>query len=62
MVEADGDITRDLDVLALVVADGHFVGVVQHDVGGLQRRVREQSGRDELVLALGRLVLELGHS
>ena len=61
VVEADRDVAGDLDVLALVVADGDLVGVVQHDVGGLERRVGEQPGRDEVALALGRLVLELGH-
>ena len=48
-------------MLALVVADGHLVGVVQEDVGGLERRVREQPGRHELAL-LGRLLLELRHA
>jgi hypothetical protein len=49
-------------VLALVVAHRHDVGVVQEDVGGLQRRVGEQAGGHEPAgaLALG-LVLELGH-
>jgi hypothetical protein len=61
MVEPDGDVAGDLDVLALVVADRDLVRVVEHDVGGLQRRIGEQPGRHELVLALGALVLELGH-
>ena len=61
VVEADRDVAGDLDVLALVVADRHLVGVVQQDVGGLQRRVGEQPGGDEVGLALGRLVLELRH-
>ena len=61
VVEARREVTGDLDVLALVLADGHLVGVVQEDVGGHQRRVAEQPGRDEVGLALGELVLELGH-
>ncbi len=61
MVEADRRIAGDLDVLTLVVADGDVLGVVQDDVGGLQRRVREEPGGDEEVLALGRLLLELRH-
>ena len=60
-VEADGDVTRDLDVLALVVADRHLVGVVEQDVGRLQRRVGEQAAGDELAGALLGLVLELDH-
>ena len=61
MVEADHRIPRDLDVLALVVADGDVLSVVEDDVGGLQRRIREEPGGDEEVLALGRLLLELRH-
>ena len=61
VVEPDRRIAGDLDVLALVVADRHLVGVVEQDVGRLQRRVREQPGGDELTLALGGLVLELRH-
>ena len=52
-----GDVAGDLDVLALVVADGHLVGVVEQDVGGLQRRVGEQPGRDELASRLADLSL-----
>ena len=48
LVEAGGDVAGDLDVLALVVADRHLVGVVEQDVGGHQRRVGEQAGGDEL--------------
>ena len=61
MVETDRDVACDLDVLALIVADRHLVGVVQQDVGGLQRGIREQTGRDELALPLRGLVLELRH-
>ena len=60
VVEAQRDVAGDLDVLALVVADRHVLGVVEQDVGRLQRRVREQAAGDEL--ALGRLVLELRHA
>ena len=61
-VEAFGDVAGDLDVLALILADGNVVGVVEQDVGCLESGIGEQSGRDEVGLALGRLVLELGHS
>ena len=47
-VEPDGEVAGELDVLALVVAHGHPVGVVEEDVGRLQRRVGEQAGGDEL--------------
>ena len=60
-IEPDRRIAGDLDVLALIVADRHLVGVVEQDVGRLQRRVREQPGGDELTLALRGLVLELSH-
>ena len=33
----------ELDVLALVVADGNLVGVVEEDVGGHQHRVVEEA-------------------
>ena len=56
-VEADGDVAGELDVLALVVADGHLVGVVEQDVGRLQRGVGEQSAGDELGLAFADLSL-----
>ena len=60
VVEADRDVARELDVLALVVADGHLVGVVEEDVGGHQHRVVEQPDAHRL-LALG-LLLELRHA
>ncbi len=50
-VEPLRDVTGQLDVLALVVADRHPIRVVQEDVGGLQRRVGEQPGGDELLRA-----------
>jgi len=62
MVEPDRDIAGDLDVLPLVVANGHLVGVVEQNVGGLKGGVCEQASRDEFGLSLGRLVLELCHA
>ena len=47
-------------MLALVVADGNLVGVVDQDVGGHQDRVVEQPGAHRL-LTLG-LLLELRHA
>ena len=59
-VEPLGDVAGDFDVLALVVADRDLVGVVQQDVGRLECGVREQAGRDKVVLIA--LVLELCHA
>jgi len=61
-VESHGDVAGDLDVLTLILAHGHLVGVVQEDVGRLQGRVGEKSGRHEIGLTLGGLVLELRHA
>ena len=60
-VEPLGQVPGQLEVLALVVADRHPVGVVEEDVGGHQRRVGEQADPGRLLAAFGRLVLELGH-
>ena len=59
LVEARSDIPRELEVLALVVADRDEVGLVEQDVARHQDGVREQAGRDELLLLA--LVLELRH-
>jgi len=61
MIEPEGGIAGDLDVLALVVADRDLIGVVEQDVGGLQSGVGEEPAADEVLLAFGRLVLELCH-
>ena len=58
-VEPLRDVARQLEVLALVVADRNDVGLVQEDVPGHQHRVLEQRGRDELLLVA--LLLELRH-
>ena len=59
VVEADRDVARELDVLALVVAHGHLVGVVGEDVGRLQDRIVEHPDAHRLLA--GGLLLELGH-
>ena len=59
-VEALGDVARELEVLALVVADRDDVGLVEQDVARHQHRIGEEAGGDEL-LALA-LFLELGHT
>jgi len=43
VVEADGDVASDLDVLFLVCADGDKVTVVNEDVGRLEDGVCEQA-------------------
>ena len=61
MIEPEGGIAGDLDVLALVVADRDLIGVVEQNVGGLQGGVAEEPAADEVLLAFGGLVLELCH-
>ena len=50
LVEALGDVARELDVLALVVADRDEVGLVEQDVAGHQHGVGEEAGGDEVLL------------
>ena len=45
VVEPLGQVPGQLQVLALVLADGHLVGLVEQDVGRLQDRVGEQARR-----------------
>ncbi len=61
-VEPGGQVAREFDVLALVVADRNDLGVVQQDVGRHEHRIGEQADRGRLRSLLGRLVLELGHA
>ena len=59
-VEPDRHVAGELQVLALVVADGDLVGVVEHDVGCHEHGIGEKAGGDRLgALAL---LLELGHA
>ncbi len=61
-VEALGQVPGQLQMLALIVAYRHPVGVVEQDVGRHENRVGEQTGAGRFLSALGRLVLELGHA
>ena len=49
VVEPVGQLAGQLEVLALVVADGHPLGVVEQDVGGLEDRVGEQADPHRLL-------------
>ncbi len=60
-VEALRDVAGQFQVLALVLADGHQVGVVEQHVGRLQHRIGEQADRGGVAALLLRLVLELRH-
>ncbi len=51
---------RELEVLALIVADGDQLGVVEEDVGRHQHGVGEHPGLDRLLARA--LLLELGHA
>ena len=56
-VEAAHDLARQLQVRHLVIAHRHRVGVVDHDVRGLQQRVAEEAVGGEI--AVGDLLLLL---
>jgi hypothetical protein len=61
-VEPLREVAGELQVLPLVLADGHPGGVVEQDVGRLQDRVGEQADRGAVDALAGRLVLELRHA
>ena len=44
MIEAGGQVAADLDVLHLILADRHDVGIVHEDVGRHQHGIGEQPG------------------
>jgi hypothetical protein len=60
-VEAASDLPHQLDVLALVIADGDLRRSVGEHVGGHQHRVEEERGRSQIALR-SRLFLELVHA
>ena len=59
-VEAPRDVAHQLQVLALVLADGHLVRAVGEHVGGLQHGIEEHPRAHQLALGV-RLVAELVH-
>ena len=61
VVELDGDVARQLEVLLLVLADRHVRGLVDQDVGRHQRRIGVEAERGILAVLAG-LLLELGHA
>ena len=61
MIEAARDPARELEVLELVLADRHVLGLVEQDVGGLQHGIVEDADVDAVGVLLG-LVLELRHA
>mmetsp|Transcript_14434 Transcript_14434/g.57521 ORF Transcript_14434/g.57521 Transcript_14434/m.57521 type:complete len:432 (+) Transcript_14434:1001-2296(+) len=61
VVEAARDVARQLQVLALVLADGHEPGLVQQDVGRHEHGVVEEADADVLALLDG-LFLVLDHA
>ena len=61
VVEPLREVTGHLEVLLLVFAHGHHVGVVEQNVGGHQHGVGEQAGVDVVGLA-AHLLLEGGHA
>ena len=60
-VEPLREIAGELDVLPLVLADRHAVGLVEQDVRGLQDRVGEQAHAGPVAAVPCGLVLELRH-
>ena len=60
-VEAPCDVAHQLQVLALVLTDWHLLGAVGEHIRGLQHRIHQQPGGDELALG-DRLVAELVHA
>ena len=58
-VEPVGHVAGQFEVLALVVADRHLVGVVQQDVGRHEHRIGQQRQPDRF--RAGRLLPELDH-
>jgi len=60
IVEATRDFPSEFEVLHLVLAHRHLVGVVNENVGRLQHRIREDArGRERLLF---RFDFELGHA
>ena len=61
VVELDGDVAGQLEMLLLVLADRHVGGAIGEDVGGHQHRIVVEADRGVLAVLAG-LLLELGHA
>ena len=61
VVELDGDVAGQLEMLLLVLADRHMGGEIGEDVGGHQHRIVVEADRGVLAVLAG-LLLELGHA
>ncbi len=59
MVKALSDISGHFDVLDLIPADGHFVGVKYQDVCGHQNRIGKESHGDAKVGIIARRLVGL---
>ena len=60
-VEPLGDITGDLHMLLLVLADRYEIRLIEQDIRGHQDRIGKEA-RIDIVFMLLRLILELGHT
>ena len=60
-VEAVSDVTRQLQMLFLVMTYRDLISLIQQNIGSHQNRITKQSHVDVIFEAL-RLVLELGHA
>ena len=61
VVELDGDVAGQLEVLLLVLADRHVGGEIGEDVGRHQHGIVVEADRGVLAVLAG-LLLELGHA
>ena len=55
MVELDGDITGNFEVLLLVLTHWNNMGAIEQDIGGHQHRIGEQTVIDSTGVTIGQL-------
>jgi len=55
MVETNGNLASELEVLLLVFADGYMGCAVKEDVGGLKHRVRKEAELEGRIIGWGLL-------
>ena len=61
IVEARADVAAELDMLALILADGDEVGLVEQDIGGHEHGIGKQA-RGDIICMLLRFHFELRHA